>query len=222
MNTLSQYLTTSPTFETIKKLGHRVSTTPVLLIIFSFICLALLLTEHYIITIIFSFLFTMFVTVWKLKIQPADFRKVIEIRSSQNQNTSNNNDSNEQQPNINNITMSRHRLSNMDRLRMLLSENDFDPNDFSFLNALDQDNNDSFVKGLTFDEMNSIPTKILHKTLNETCTICLLALGKNQEIRILPCKHQYHTECIDIWLNRRSHCPMCKTQAVFRPSSVPV
>ncbi|KAI1312619.1 E3 ubiquitin-protein ligase znrf3 [Mortierella claussenii] len=45
----------------------------------------------------------------------------------------------------------------------------------------------------------------------ETCSICLSEYVLDDRIRLLPCGHEYHTECVDVWLCRKStHCPLCK------------
>ena len=41
------------------------------------------------------------------------------------------------------------------------------------------------------------------------CSICLEE-GFVGEICILPCKHVFHKECIDDWLQRRPTCPSCR------------
>ncbi|CAG8435600.1 3700_t:CDS:2 [Ambispora gerdemannii] len=44
-----------------------------------------------------------------------------------------------------------------------------------------------------------------------TCPICLGDFEAGEELRVLPCHHQYHTSCIDPWLLDISPlCPMCK------------
>ncbi|CAG8484095.1 9399_t:CDS:2 [Ambispora leptoticha] len=44
-----------------------------------------------------------------------------------------------------------------------------------------------------------------------TCPICLGDFESGEELRVLPCHHQYHTSCIDPWLLDISPlCPMCK------------
>ncbi|KAF0514688.1 zinc finger domain-containing ubiquitin ligase [Gigaspora margarita] len=44
-----------------------------------------------------------------------------------------------------------------------------------------------------------------------TCPICLGDFESGEELRLLPCHHQYHTSCIDPWLLDISPlCPMCK------------
>ncbi|CAG8478333.1 10066_t:CDS:2 [Diversispora eburnea] len=47
--------------------------------------------------------------------------------------------------------------------------------------------------------------------VQSTCPICLGDFESGEEVRILPCGHQYHTACIDTWLLEISSlCPMCK------------
>ena len=42
------------------------------------------------------------------------------------------------------------------------------------------------------------------------CTVCLEEYCEDDEIRTLPCMHQYHVMCIDPWLLDNGDCPMCK------------
>jgi len=53
-------------------------------------------------------------------------------------------------------------------------------------------------------------------TGTETCPICLVEYETGEELRTLPCKHYFHSECIDKWLEKRSRCPMCRQ----RPADV--
>ncbi|OIR59192.1 MAG: ubiquitin-protein ligase E3 [Amphiamblys sp. WSBS2006] len=62
-----------------------------------------------------------------------------------------------------------------------------------------------------------IPEKTYEKTeeKKETCHICLADYEEREKIRILPCKHFYHRECIDSWLRRHQKtCPLCRKPAV--------
>lgn len=48
-------------------------------------------------------------------------------------------------------------------------------------------------------------------TSNDTCPICLDEYESADMLRILPCSHIYHPQCIDEWLLVKSaSCPMCK------------
>lgn len=43
-----------------------------------------------------------------------------------------------------------------------------------------------------------------------TCSICLTEYIKDDEVKILPCQHNYHLECIDNWFNVDDICPTCR------------
>ncbi|KAJ5176172.1 uncharacterized protein N7482_002049 [Penicillium canariense] len=46
---------------------------------------------------------------------------------------------------------------------------------------------------------------------NFSCPICTDDFIKGQDLRVLPCNHQFHPECIDPWLvNVSGTCPLCR------------
>lgn len=55
---------------------------------------------------------------------------------------------------------------------------------------------------------------------NESCSICLEQYQSGDSLRILPCKHQFHVDCVDRWLyssidySRPSACPVCNAVVV--------
>lgn len=55
--------------------------------------------------------------------------------------------------------------------------------------------------------------KFTDKNNEKTCTICIEDFKKNENICILHCKHCYHCECIDDWINQKGieyvKCPNC-------------
>lgn len=44
----------------------------------------------------------------------------------------------------------------------------------------------------------------------DCCAICIEAYKSSDCIRVLPCKHEFHKNCIDPWLIEHRTCPMCK------------
>jgi len=55
-----------------------------------------------------------------------------------------------------------------------------------------------------------IATKNDIERLDHRCAICIVDYQLGEKVRILPCKHSYHTNCIDAWLDEHSKCPICK------------
>ncbi|KAF9915393.1 hypothetical protein BX616_006250 [Lobosporangium transversale] len=43
-----------------------------------------------------------------------------------------------------------------------------------------------------------------------TCAICLGNYVLDETIRVLPCQHHFHLECVDQWLFTDKSCPLCK------------
>ncbi|KAE9448670.1 hypothetical protein C3L33_19421, partial [Rhododendron williamsianum] len=43
------------------------------------------------------------------------------------------------------------------------------------------------------------------------CAVCLSKFEDVEVLRLLPkCKHAFHIDCIDLWLERHSSCPLCR------------
>ena len=48
---------------------------------------------------------------------------------------------------------------------------------------------------------------------SERCSICLGPFEQNDEMRVLPCRHGFHTGCVEVWLSmdHTRRCPVCRT-----------
>ncbi len=52
-----------------------------------------------------------------------------------------------------------------------------------------------------------------NKDENDSCVKCLICQFHYQEgerLRVLPCKHRFHNDCVDQWLMTKDHCPYCR------------
>lgn len=77
------------------------------------------------------------------------------------------------------------------------------------------DNLDLLERGSASAVNTSLSSAILTAPSNSSeevdkCTICLNGFTGGDHMRMLPCMHQYHSECIDEWLRRHATCPICK------------
>lgn len=52
--------------------------------------------------------------------------------------------------------------------------------------------------------------KATEADMDRACCICLDDVVCGDELRVLPCAHQIHRNCIDDWLRRKGWCPMDK------------
>jgi hypothetical protein len=53
--------------------------------------------------------------------------------------------------------------------------------------------------------------------LHGLCAICLADYEDGEDVRVLPCQHFFHPNCIDQWLSSHNACPMCKAVVDSEP-----
>lgn len=80
-------------------------------------------------------------------------------------------------------------------------------------------------RGVSPQIIQSLPLKVYNKPaqsaegdqeqdeddIHNICAICLTDYESGEYIRILPCGHFFHPKCVDVWLETRNACPMCKS-----------
>jgi len=49
---------------------------------------------------------------------------------------------------------------------------------------------------------------------SRVCVICLDEYMPGERIRLLPCVHRFHVDCIDQWLKKHTTCPLCKLDLI--------
>ncbi|KAK3226431.1 hypothetical protein Dsin_006293 [Dipteronia sinensis] len=49
------------------------------------------------------------------------------------------------------------------------------------------------------------------KDIGSECPVCLSVFSDGEDIKQLSaCKHSFHANCIDMWLNSQPNCPICR------------
>lgn len=97
---------------------------------------------------------------------------------------------------------------------------------FSYLIRL-ADRFEDYSQGATDEEIDRIPDKIYRKSINKNdtnsfnetdiaydnqklCSICIEDYNDGNNIKILPCKHNFHSNCIKLWFKKKFICPDCR------------
>lgn len=73
-------------------------------------------------------------------------------------------------------------------------------------------NNERRDSGLSWKSLSRLPvSKCTEKQIGESCVVCLNEYDENSRCKRLPCMHCFHPKCIDTWLRKKPHCPLCHT-----------
>ena len=78
-----------------------------------------------------------------------------------------------------------------------------------------EDNLGSVNKGLSNEQIDKLPlTKFKKKkfTENYQCIICMEEFEEKEKVKLLPCGHIFHDNCIKQWLLKQKTCPFCKDE----------
>ncbi|CAG8638417.1 27911_t:CDS:2, partial [Gigaspora margarita] len=76
--------------------------------------------------------------------------------------------------------------------------------------------------------VGDLPTKIFYRSKRQEnepqeCVICLEDFVDEDELRIIPCFHEFHIKCIDSWLTTRHRfCPICKRDVTLPTTETPL
>ncbi|KAI4331341.1 hypothetical protein MLD38_029534 [Melastoma candidum] len=77
-----------------------------------------------------------------------------------------------------------------------------------------QDNDVLVRRGLDPAVLRSIPVVVYRQEDFEEgleCAVCLCDVAEGEKARILPkCSHGFHVECIDMWFQSHTTCPLCR------------
>ncbi|KAL4151608.1 hypothetical protein PRNP1_008550 [Phytophthora ramorum] len=103
-------------------------------------------------------------------------------------------------------------------LQLLMSNRDFDSNDYERLMRLET-LNERKREGASPHQIQQLPIvtvteSMLQASENASCAVCLSTFQLDGRVRMMPCFHRFHPECIDPWLQEKASCPVCKFPAI--------
>ncbi|XP_068614224.1 RING finger protein 150-like [Brachionichthys hirsutus] len=55
----------------------------------------------------------------------------------------------------------------------------------------------------------------------DSCAVCIEGYKPNDVVRVLPCRHVFHKNCVDPWLQDHRTCPMCKMN-ILKALGIPI
>lgn len=70
--------------------------------------------------------------------------------------------------------------------------------------------------GATPERIAALPKHTFQPIAEETssdrcaCAICITDYEEGETITELPCRHRFHSECVETWLLAKAVCPLCK------------
>ncbi|KAL8562988.1 hypothetical protein ACOMHN_004680 [Nucella lapillus] len=80
-------------------------------------------------------------------------------------------------------------------------------------------------RGITEEQISRLPTHKFRLSDSQAssvagsrqCQICLVDFDNGDCLRSIPCRHDFHKDCIDEWLKRNASCPICRQEV--KPSN---
>ncbi|KAK6931200.1 Zinc finger, RING-type [Dillenia turbinata] len=58
--------------------------------------------------------------------------------------------------------------------------------------------------------IEALDTAIFNLEEGGSCTVCLKDFQDGDKVKVMPCLHYYHCECIENWLKISHYCPICR------------
>ncbi|KAK7318559.1 hypothetical protein RJT34_03262 [Clitoria ternatea] len=70
----------------------------------------------------------------------------------------------------------------------------------------------STTQFLNLIEEKNPTTQYTMKTEHGDCRVCLSEFQEGEKVRNLNCKHTFHKDCLDHWLQHCATCPLCRNK----------
>ena len=105
------------------------------------------------------------------------------------------------------------RMARVRRTRVAADEEPRDPPE-SVADSLSPEASSKGVRGkchlVLKTKTLSARTTSVEEEEEQTCAICLGELQEGARIGSLTCNHEFHVDCLKVWLKQKNHCPLCK------------
>ena len=89
-----------------------------------------------------------------------------------------------------------------------IQHRDITPEDYELLLLLENTVAPRTVDRGSLHSLEVTPAETL-SLVGEVCAICMELFELSQELKVLPCRHSFHSQCIDHWLSQSSQdCPL--------------
>ncbi|XP_069028860.1 uncharacterized protein [Embiotoca jacksoni] len=100
---------------------------------------------------------------------------------------------------------------------------DVQGNDYEALLELEERQGAVVSRKMSRREIQRFPVKLYHAASsgNTQCQICFCDYTDGEKLRMLPCFHDYHVQCIDRWLKDNNTCPICRADLSDRDALAP-
>ncbi|XP_052790536.1 uncharacterized protein LOC128224650 [Mya arenaria] len=95
----------------------------------------------------------------------------------------------------------------------LMVPDDVDLNDYESLWELAERLGDVRNRGMTENDIKKLPCRKYNSIGNsgeDSCSICLSEFKTGCDLVKLPCKHDFHKDCVTEWLKTNGSCPVCR------------
>ena len=72
-------------------------------------------------------------------------------------------------------------------------------------------------EGILQEVIDSIPIRTYSRVPGDKpsrCVVCMNDFENEDQLRCLPCSHEFHQPCIDQWLGNHRSCPLCRGEVL--------
>jgi hypothetical protein len=82
--------------------------------------------------------------------------------------------------------------------------------------AAEHNSNSSCIEKNSHLISEALQCKLVCGRFEEECSICQEIMMEGNIVLKLSCRHAYHTECVQTWLERHNTCPLCRNEMPVR------